>query len=133
MPEHDLREMDDAQRGPVVSVTPFRRDWLNRTLGYSTGLWIARLPSDLPRFSLAEGDPVFLLDVPKGEEIDGAVYIVRVWGHLTVARLDSMLSASMSSIDSNLADRRIGFRDLGTEDGKAVLVARVLGAPLRKL
>jgi hypothetical protein len=133
VPEHDLRELDDTQRGPVVSVTPFRRDWLNRTLGYSTGLWIARLPTDLPRFSLGEGDPVFLRELEPGEAQDGAIYIVRIWGHLTVARLDSLLSASMSPVESNLAERRIGFRDLGTEDGKAVLVARVLGAPLRKL
>lgn len=131
--EHDLRELDDKSRGPVVSVTPFRKDWLHRTLGQSGGLWIGRLPADLPRAGLAEGDPVFLRDVDPGEAQDGAIYIVRVWGHLTVARLDALLSASMSSIDSNLDDRRLGFRDIGIEDGKAVLVARVLGAPLRRL
>lgn len=130
--EHDVRELTDADRGPVVSMTPFRKDWLNRTIGLSSGLWLARLPADLPRYGLAEGDLVFLRDVAPGEAQDGAIYLVRVYGRLTVARLDSLLMATTSSIDTNLEDRRISFRNIGTEDGQATLVARVLGAPLRR-
>lgn len=131
--EYDLRGLADDSRGPVVSTTPFRRDWLNRVLGQSTGLWLARLPADLARHELREGDLVFLRDAEPGEAQDGAVYIVRIWGHLTVARIDSMLMNRMGSVEGNVQDRAIAPRDIGTDDGQAILVARVLGAPLRRL
>lgn len=131
--EYDLRELTDDSPGSVISTTPFRKDWLNRTLGQSTGLWLARLPADLPARDLREGDLVFLRDVQPGEAQDGATYIVRVSGFLTVVRVDSLQDAGMPSIESNLADRRLGFRNIGYEDGKAVLVARVLGVPLKRL
>lgn len=131
--EYDLRELTDEGRGPVVSTTPFRKDWLFRTLNQSSGLWLARLPADLPRYDLREGDMVFCRDVEPGEAQDGAVYLVRIWGHLTVARLDSMLGNRMNSVEGNLQDRALAPRDIGLDDGKAILVARVLGAPLRRL
>lgn len=131
--EHDLRELTDESRGPIISTTPFRRDWLNRTLGQSTGLWLARLPADLPARDLREGDLVFLRDVQPGEAQDGAIYIVRVAGFLTVVRVDALQDVGMASVESNLADRRLAFRNIGFEEGQAALVARVLGAPLRRL
>jgi len=133
VPEYDLRELTDETRGSVVSETPIRKDWLYQTFGTTSGLWLAKLPADLPRLSLREGDLVFLRDIAPGEAQDGAVYIVRVWGHLTVARLDALLANQMRSIDANIEDRVIAPRDIGTEDGKAILVARVMGAPLRRL
>ena len=131
--EFDIRELTDESRGPIVSTTPIRRDWLNRTFGTSTGLWLAKLPANLPRMALREGDLVFLRDVAPGEAQDGGVYIARIWGRLTVARVDALFNASGSPMDSDLEDRRISFRDIGSEDGQAILVARVLGAPLRRL
>jgi len=128
--EHDLRELTDESLGPVVSTTPFRKDWLYRTFGRSSGFWLAKLPADLPRLDLRQGDPVFLRDVEDGEAQDGATYIVRVSGHLTVARIDAMLSAQMKPIERNLEDRRLAPRDIGPEDGQAALVARILGRPL---
>lgn len=133
IPEHDIRELTDESRGPVVSTTPIRKDWLNQTFGTSNGLWFARLPADLPRYRLNEGDLVFVRDLLPGEAQDGAIYIVRVWGHLTVARLDTFMSNQMRSVETNIEDRVLAPRDIGTEDGKAILVARVLGAPLRRL
>ena len=134
VPEHDLRELTDETAGPTVATTPFRKDWLNRTFGRSSGLWLARLPADLPRYDLREGDLVFLCDLAPGEPPrDGAIYIVRVWGHLTVVRVDSMQDAQMSSVANNLEDRRLAFRNIGHEDGKATLVARVLGVPIKRL
>ncbi len=131
--EYDLRDLDHDARGLPKSTTPFRRDWLNRTLGQVSGLWLARLPADLPAVQLREGDLVFLQDVQSGEAQDGAIYIVRTWGHLTVARLDALQDTNRQPIESNLADRRIAFRHIGHDDGQAVLVARVLGVPLKRL
>jgi|GEM_PF-6099822 hypothetical protein len=131
--EYDLRELTDESRGPIISTSPFRKDWLNRTLGVSYGLWIAKLPADLPARDLREGDPVFLRDVQPGEAQDGATYIVRASGFLTVVRLDGLQDVGMPSIESNLADRRLAFRNIGYEEGKATLVARVLGVPFKRL
>lgn len=131
--EYDLRGLTDDSRGPVISTTPFRKDWLHWALGQSNGIWIARLPADLPARELREGDLVFLRDVQPGEAQDGATYIVRAFGFLTVVRLDGLQDAGMPSTESNIADRRLGFRNIGYEDGKAVLVARVLGVPLKRL
>lgn len=133
VPEHDLRELSDESRGPIVSTTPIRKDWLNRTLNQATGIWLGRLPADLPRYELREGDLIFLRDVEPGEAQDGATYIVRIWGHLTVARIDAMLMNRMNSAETNIQDRTLAPRDIGTDDGQAILVARVLGAPLRRL
>lgn len=133
VPEHDIRELTDETRGPIVSTTPIRKDWLNQTFGTVNGLWFARLPADLPRYRLNEGDLVFVRDLTPGEAQDGAVYIVRVWGHLAVARLDTFMSNQLRSVEANIEDRVLAPRDIGTEDGKAILVARVLGAPLRRL
>lgn len=130
VPEYDLRELTDHSRGPIVSSTPIRKDWLNRTLGQSSGLWLGRLPADLARLDLREGDLVFVRDVELGEAQDGAIYIVRIWGHLTVARIE-VIPSSAGSREPD--DRVISLKDIGTDDGQAILVARVLGAPLRRL
>lgn len=132
VPEYDLRDLTDDSRGSLVSTTPIRRDWLNRTLGQSSGLWLGRLPADLVRLDLREGDLVFLRDVEPGEVHDGAIYIIRLWGHLTVARLEVIPGRERpSAIGTD--DRTITLRDIGPDDGQAILVARVLGAPLRRL
>lgn len=131
--EHDLRELTDEDKGPVISVTPFRRDWLNRTLGQANGVWLGRLPLDLPQYDLREGDLVFLRDVQAGEEQDGAFYIGRLYGRLIAFRLDSSMDTSMAHAESNLGERRLAFRNIGAEDGKVILVARVLGVPLKRL
>ena len=131
--EFDIRELTDVDRGPVVSTTPFRKDWLNRTIGQSSGIWLARLPADLPRYDLREGELVFVRDVQDGEAQDGAIYIVRILGRLTAARLDALQDAQRAGVENSLADRSLAFRHLGREDGQAILVARVLGVPLKRL
>lgn len=133
VPEYDLRELTDESRGAIVSRTPIRRDWLNRTFGQTSGLWLARLPADLPVYDLREGDLAIMRDTLPGEAQDGAIYVARIFGHLTVTRLDALQSASNSSIDTALRDRRLDFRHIGPEDGQAILVARVLGVPLKRL
>lgn len=132
VPEYDLRELTDEDRGPVVSTTPFRRDMLNRALGQSTNVWLAKIPTDMPYYKLTEGDLVFMRDVADGEAQEGAIYVVRIHGFLTAVRLDALQDAVMEPIERNIHDRRLAFRHLGREDGKAVLVARVLGVPLKK-
>lgn len=131
--EYDLRGMTADSRGPVVSSTPIRRDWLNRTFGQANGLWLARLPADLPRDRLQEGDMVILRDLAEGEAQDGAVYIARAFGHLTVVRPDMLQDVSMQSLEQSVQDRRVSFRYIGKGEDKVELIARVLGVPMKRL
>lgn len=63
VPRFDLRQLDDTTKGEVIEAVPIRRDWLNRRLLTSTGLWMAELPSDYTEFGLSEGDVVICSDV----------------------------------------------------------------------
>lgn len=131
--EFDLRGMTDQELGPVISTTPIRRDWLYRTFGRSSGIWITRLPNDLPKLDLREGDQVFARNVEQGEAQRGGLYIIRVWELIAAVRIDLLRSTQMNSIEQNLEEHTLAPRDIGTEDGKAVPIARILGAPLRRL
>jgi len=67
VPEYDLRELSDETRGPILSTTPMRKDWLNRSFGRDRGLWLTRLPSDYQPALLNEGDMVICCDMAKEE------------------------------------------------------------------
>jgi len=132
VPEFDLRELSDESRGPIISETPFRKDWLQRMLGMATGLWLARMPAEYPALNLGEGDLVFVRDVLPGEATDRALYVVRIDGTLTVARLDALASTESARGD-RLGERVLSFRNFGYGDGKAIPIARVLGVPLMRI
>ncbi len=90
VPFFDLRNITDTGKGEPQSWTPFRKDWLNRTLGTSFDLYLVRLLSDYESRNgdrdLMEGDLVFVREITPGELQDGNVVIWRREGGLTVAR-----------------------------------------------
>jgi|TARA_B100000378_G_scaffold275624_1_gene272026 transcriptional regulator with XRE-family HTH domain len=90
IPFFDLRNVTDTGKGEPQSWTPFRKDWLNRTLGTSFDLYLVRLLSDyrsrLGDRDLQEGDLVFVREITPAELIDGHVVIWRREGGLKVAR-----------------------------------------------
>ena len=90
VPLFDLRNVTDTGKGDPVSWTPFRKDWLNRTLGTSFDLYLVRLLSDyrsrLGDRDLHEGDLVFVREITPAELTDGHVVIWRRDGGLKVAR-----------------------------------------------
>lgn len=90
VPFFDLRNVTDTGKGEPQSWTPFRKDWLNRTLGTSFDLYLVRLLSDYKSRAgdrdMAEGDLVFVREITPGELADGHVVIWRREGGLTVAR-----------------------------------------------
>lgn len=130
IPEHDLRELTDESKGPVVSETPFRKDWLHLMLGQASGLWLTRLPADYSALNLWEGDLVFARDVGRGENTDRALYIVRVEGSLTVVRLNAL--AGTGYINDSSGEVVVPFRHFGIGE-QFVPVARVMGMPLMRL
>jgi len=131
VPEYDLREMTDTSKGPVVSETPFRRDWLQGNLGHASGIWVTRIPVDYSPLGLFEGDLVFARDVGLGEATDKALYIFRVDGALTVARLNALAETGL--VNNRVGEDMIPFRHFGIGEGKAAPVARILGVPLMRV
>lgn len=90
VPLFDLRNVTDTGKGEPQSWTPFRKDWLNRTLGTSFDLYLVRLLSDYRSRDgsrdLQEGDLVFVREITPGELADGNIVIWRREAGLTVAR-----------------------------------------------
>lgn len=131
VPEYDLREINDISKGPVVSETPFRRDWLQGNLGHSAGIWVTKMPTEYPALGLSEGDRVFARDVAEGEATDKALYIFRVDGTLTVARLNALAGTGFVNNPTN--EEMIAFRHFGKGEGLFAPVARILGIPLMRI
>ena len=90
VPFFDLRNVTDTGKGEPQSWTPFRKDWLNRTLGTSFDLYLVRLLSGYRGRTndrdLHEGDLVFVREITSAELQDGHVVIWRRDGGLKVAR-----------------------------------------------
>lgn len=90
VPFFDLRNVTDTGKGDPQSWTPFRKDWLNRTLGTSFDLYLVRLLSDYESRNsdrdLSEGDLVFVREITPAELQIGNIVIWRRDGTLSVAR-----------------------------------------------
>lgn len=128
VPFFDLREMSDTGKGEPQSWTPFRKDWLNRTLGTSFDLYLVRLLSDYRSRTgdrdLLEGDLVFCREIEPVELVDGYVCIFRRDQGLKVARY-SLRPAER--VDEDV----ITSAEIG--DDLFVPVARILGKFLQRL
>lgn len=131
VPRYDLRDLTDEGRGPAIDETPFRRDWLNRTLAMSSGLWLTTAPADYEATSISEGDLLFVRDVAQGEATDRALYIVRIDGTLTIARLNAFAGTGLHA--DRVGETMISFRHFGNAEGQAVPVARIMGVPLMRI
>lgn len=90
VPFFDLRNVTDTGKGEPQSWTPFRRDWLNRTLGTSFDLYLVRLLSDyrsrLGDRDLSEGDLVFVREITPVELAEGHIVIWRKEAGIVTAR-----------------------------------------------
>lgn len=131
VPEYDLRQFDDFGKGPPLSETTFRRDWLYLTLGDSNGLWIARTLA--PDFSLGlpSGAAIVCKDQPKAEPpLEGQHYLFRVDGSIMLSRF-SYRSGSLGIIGDRVEERVITPTDLNAGEHQFFIVARVLGALVR--
>lgn len=90
IPLFDLLKITDTGKGKPQSWTPFRKDWLMRTLGTAFDLYLVQLRSGyasrLGDRDLHEGDLVFVREITPGELADGHVVIWRREGALKIAR-----------------------------------------------
>lgn len=125
LPRFDLRQLSDSGKGDPVEAVPFRRDWLNRRLLTSSGLWLTELPSDYDALDLAEGDAVICSDIVAGAGPEEKwICIFRGAGAPFVGVYRSRPSL-------NLADEIITPADLAT--GEIFAVARIHARLLAKL
>lgn len=94
IPLFDLRNVTDTGKGEAQSWTPFRKDWLMRSLGTAFDLYLVQLLSDyqsrLGDRDLKEGDLVFVREITMGELQDGHVVIWRREEGLKIARYTMM-------------------------------------------
>ncbi|MDF7777345.1 helix-turn-helix domain-containing protein [Sphingomonas sp. AOB5] len=67
LPRYDLRQLTETSKGLAVERVPIRRDWLNRRLHVSSGLWLTEVPSDYEAIGLLEGDAVICSDIVRGD------------------------------------------------------------------
>lgn len=128
VPFFDLKELTDTGKGETHYWTPFRKDWLNRTLGTSFDLYLVRLLSDyrskLGDRDLIEGDLVFCREITPVELADGYVCIFRRENGLKVARY-SLRPRDLTEEDVITANE--------VADDQFVPVARVLGKLLQRI
>lgn len=128
VPFFDLRNITDTGKGDAVSWTPFRKDWLNRSLGTSFDLYLVKLLSDyrsrIGDRNLYEGDIVFVREITPGELQDGHVVIWRRDQSLKVARF------ALSVRDRDDGD--VIYPD-EVSDEKFVPICRIYGRYLQKI
>lgn len=136
VPEYDLRQMDDASKGPIVRSTQFRRDWLNRSFGRDRGLWLAKMPTDYPAQNLVAGDEVICCDTSKEELSERQLCIWRVpaLGKLLVARYSMLYRANQIAVQEGeeyWANPHLVSGDLRNGEGADLIaVGRIVGRPL---
>jgi hypothetical protein len=129
--EYDLRELTDEGRGEPRFPSPFRRDWLNQTLGAATGLWLTRLLSDYSGAGLVEGTLVFCADVESVDlrDRERQLCLFRINGGLVVGRYSNLPIGSIAPGDELF----VYSSQIGTEDNQYVPVARILGRFIGRL
>ena len=62
VPLFDLQSSATAGKGRPLPPVPLRKDWLNRAIGETEGIWLTNLPSDYAAADLREGDVIFCKD-----------------------------------------------------------------------
>ncbi|MGE4321754.1 MAG: helix-turn-helix domain-containing protein [Sphingobium sp.] len=128
VPFYDLRNVTDTGKGEAQSWTPFRKDWLHRTLGTSFDLYLVCLLSDYHSRhgdkDLAEGDLVFCRECEPSDLVDGYIVIWRRDQGLKVARY-SLRPRERVEEDVITPDE--------VSDDQFVPVARILGKFLQRV
>lgn len=126
LPWFDLDRLTEDAKGPVVETIPFRKDWLNRRILRSTGLWITELPSDYDAVDLSEGDAVICSDISIRDLSENWICIFKGIGKPFVARYSSRPVA-----DATINEIIISHTELAS--GEMHPVARVHARILAKL
>lgn len=128
IPFFDLRNVTDTGKGEAQSWTPFRKDWLNRTLGTAFDLYLVRLLSDyrsrLGDRDLSEGDLVFVREITPAELAEGHIVIWRREGGIVTARY-SMIRRGQDEGDVIYSD------EVG--DDQFVPICRIYGKFLQRI
>ncbi|QQV77279.1 helix-turn-helix domain-containing protein [Sphingomonas aliaeris] len=86
IPRYRLAALTDTSKGDPLETVPYRKDWLARRLGTTTGLWITELPSDYDALGLEEGDAIICADIDAAGPAEKWVCIFRGPGGPFVAR-----------------------------------------------
>lgn len=123
VPRFDLREIRDEGKAPAVDTTPFRKDWLTSTLGTAAELWLAAMLTEYEPRGLAEGDLVFCREIEPVELLHGHLCFFRLGQGIIVGRYALRPDPSMVKAGDNL----VAPEDIGTDEGKFIPIARILG------
>lgn len=123
LPRYDLTKLTEAGKGNRIETMPFRRDWLNRRIGTTAGLWLAELPSGYDELLLQEGDVVICSDIPRDQTPPDNTTCLFLGNGLFVARYRNYWTYD----PGDTAGPRVGPKDLveGTQP-IARIRARVL-------
>ncbi|NML88383.1 helix-turn-helix transcriptional regulator [Sphingobium sp. TB-6] len=128
VPFFDLRELTDTGKGEPISRTPFRKDWLNRTLGTASDLYLVRLLSDYESRrgdkDLREGDLVFCRECDPSDLADGYIVLWRREQGLKVARY-SLQPRNREEGDTIYPEE--------VSDDQFVPIARILGRFIQRI
>lgn len=136
VPEYDLQQLDDLTKGPVISTTRFRRDWLNLSFGRDRGLWLTKLPGDYPALELSAGEQVICCDTTKEELLERQLCIWRVpaLGKLLVARYSMIYRGNHIAVmdgEEYWANPHLVAGDIKNGEGAdLIVVGRIVGRPL---
>lgn len=134
IPVYDLGALTDTSKGNRSATVPVRRDWLNRRLLRSDGLWLTELPSDYESINLAEGDVVICSDLVAGVGAgaqEGWVCIFRGEGGPFVARYSNRSAAELRAAAEATGETFVGAADL--QGGDVQSIARIHGRMLARV
>ncbi len=128
IPRYRLMNLTDTGKGDPIETVPYRKDWLNRRLGTSSGLWITELPSDYDALGLEEGDAIICADIDAAGPAEKWICIFRGTAGPFVARYSNRgVAGELDSPDAIF----VTAADL--QGGDVFAIARVRARMLAKL
>lgn len=128
IPRYRLGNLSDTGKGDPVERVPYRKDWLSRRLGSSTGLWITELPSDYDELGLEEGDAIICSDIDASGPAEKWVCIFRGAAGPFVARYSNRgLTGEIDSPDA------VFVTSVDLHRGEIFAIARIRARMLAKL
>lgn len=126
-------DVTDEGKGAAIGDAPFRKDWLNKAVGATTGLWLAVMPCDYPPAGLVEEDNVLCRDITAIELRERYLCIWREVeiGRLFVARFSAVRPEGVSIDQSGeYWVGRAAIAATPTQHAEIVPVARILARPI---
>lgn len=127
IPRFSLSQLTDQGKGEPLERIPYRKDWLYRRLGSSSGLWITELPSDYDDLGLEEGDAILCSDIEKQGPAEKWICIFRGNAGPFVARYSNRGGSELDSPDATF----VTAADL--QGGEVFPVARIRARMLARV